>query len=774
MRIIMVLLLLLLSNTAYADRCRDDGWMDAEKDKMGIKRSCIAGTPMAGWRSTLTRLSTDAFETQYSFQIQYCWLPWFETCNSWGSGYNVLYEMGDVTNATPPTNTGGKWIHSYHVCLKRFVVGDTLLHDDTVYAGKQPLICAYMTLVNDCTHPFWSWHYSLLGCVNEPVNPEPPTFNPSIVTAVEPYIAEDAIEKYVDEYYSTFDQPVVKLILPGAMPSGADAILFLRYKFFGDATAYPNYPNTCAPFSGTANNTQYCAVVRPEMPGKVCACAQDRCDLKEDIGCIDRPTPEQSKYAIAAKYVQHYDAINKVYTPAALPMFVNTVAIGTTRTVKYRDNKGRAAYYDKDKSGYYIVTDEGTLTNTPAEFPVYYDKLPLPAYGIPIPVLGDISDKIPEEQKIREYYIANGPLGQKIYTKDISLSDVNNQQTYYVPFSSIIAEMENENIPKTVTVMTPESRMYIDECGSYNILETDNGVPHPLYYVPTGNRDRAYCGPDYCKSNKDWICPIKVNKPCNSTPPTIKDSDIKAENAVCPGIYLSVKDITKPEKICVMTDGGWKVTTPYDRNCDEMPIKCSAIDSPSPASGYAVWENLEGGKNDTGTCKANYGFTNKISYTYSDPALQAKVKALQLEFDQYNMNISKSALPAGGKETIITPTRDCVAGTFTGKITGECKIAENCEALEGSTASGNANWPKIPAPELPKSSIEGPAIKLVSSATGTCIKGYKQSPQGAPTMKCVTTVQYKDKKPDEKEYKDIDFSFMGWEMKNIQNPCIPE
>ncbi len=572
-----------------------DDWSRSD-DTVGMREVCKDIFPTLNERLKVSRLSSDPFEPMYHIYQQWCWIRWFDgSCtffgavNAWGPIDNVSFSASDIFNASGGSIYGGnsKMVFDHTVALVSYLPGATYLHSGITPKNvtNRTKVCGYYCMLNltgGCD-PTFSWEYSLIGCIDAPIYPGPPTYNPVIVAGMSPVVdtstpLEDSVDvngnkiKGYISLGSTFDQPVVRL----NEITGVGAIqqsLLLRYVFPGDTNTYDNL-QTCSKIPNSSNTVTYCASVPPQDPSQVCVCQEDKCEENSYLGCVPRPTPSQSKYKIVATYATYTDSSGNQY-PGVRYAFVRMAKSGG---ILYLDADGTPAAADANGSKFKLDAS-GNLTATPATEPTSFVKLALSP-----------SD---DSQPLREYYAVipstsdSSILG--VYIQDSSAL------TYGVGFSAIIPKFGLDGNYLKVRVLTPGIRAGLDGCGANTVTSFNNAIA-PIYTVPAGNRIRDFCTTPGCTVSSSMIisptsygssnfssssaisCLVPPITQCSIPQGKMLDQDCVAEFSVCPGVYNGPVNVSAPDQICLIASGGWDFIGPNDQVCAPIPATLNTFD----------------------------------------------------------------------------------------------------------------------------------------------------------------------------------------------------
>ena len=789
---------------------------DTSIDEAGVKGQCRDFYPTWGERMKLERLNADPFETQYKMTRQHCWARWvldsYHRCggpriNKWclfipcGFSWDppAYTCWGDtkikIADSNFKSDDEFRLFGSFNIVVLKRIKPQEIFPGDLKNTSKRTKICAYFK--TNFIGSLFTSSKNLIGCVDEPFKPVPPTFNVIMPPTAEPYIDPKLNIKTLIANGSRFDQPlaVIKFDDPDTLMSSQ---LFLRYKFPGDNFIYSstNVANANAPVCGKFKNypITYCAKVPKSSPSQVCVCEKADCDNEIFIGCLPRPTPKNSNIAIMGSYTTVTNLLGD-QQPAINLFFAytdnsnNPIIIDNDGDEVYQKNSDNK-YYKKDKTGY--------NTDNPAKDPLQYKKLPLPSE----PVI------------IKEYtkeLIHNENTGNKSY-----VITRGSGSAYGITFSAIIPKMDSTGKPKKINVRTPQMRWGIDGC-----VVTTQEAPgeYPTYYVPAGKRYRDQCCPssitDVSIQMQKCTLPPYQSK-CfgseNSSPPW-KDKNLPAptqdklaENAACPGSYEgpltntdgSLKDPLHPDQICITNESDWEDAMP-EPFCQKMPLPCQEVKIPTEQSGFAVWlktdpdSNINSGSTQNGICDITFGFDYRrdIIVTLNDDVSALpddninKINAL-IEFNKAKDDLTKLKAKAAAENRniqlaefqmannmVITPNsnsitkngvtitrtaplipiRQCVANIYSTNVQNSCVKADTCVAITSSAPiNGNLTLPDSSnnyksaansnAAIANSSNINNPLTDS-SQVIGTCVAPYKQKVDSTgntlyPTRKCIT------------------------------------
>ena len=572
---------------------------------------------------------------------------------------------------------------------------------------------------------------------------------------------------------------------------GAEEQLFLRYKFNGDDTIYDGSNNIpkiayydapqCGKFSSYP--VQYCARVTEDAPDKVCVC-QDAAFGCEDgifIGCVSRPTPQDSNIAIVGEYRKDINSDNEY--PSVRVMMSHT---DNDQNPILIDDQSKELYYNKDNNRYYQYDDNHNKTSIESSGIIQFKRLKLPL----------------QEILLREYYKEIiGQNNDKSYIYKLSRGSAS---LYGISVKAVIPQYDQYSGLIKVHVRSARMR----DCGDPGCLSDgcvvttrENSSSTDQITVPAGTRWRDACCPNPVSSvaedgtvtsvdldietmvstcavppyqnicrGSQYSTPPYLNKGQNAPP-----QDLLAESALCPGSYegpiVDDKGNVATDKICVINDTYWDdiLKNPY---CVTMPSACEEVTIPSQKSGYALWDAVsDSGKSQDGVCDIGFGFENKKTISIkikegseNDP--QATIEwdtansALQnslIQANQDNRNVQTSELIlTGNLEVVINetkPTRSCISNVFSSEVQNPCVRASSCIPITKSApVNGNMTIPNSPDPSK---AYEEDAIgntnagsmtnpqRISTNIIGTCEKDYKNPVDDGgseiqPALVCIT------------------------------------
>jgi hypothetical protein len=769
-------------------------------DSAGIKEACRNKFKTWGERFTLKR-DTSGPDTTYTVTRSYCWArnvfresscSW-PTGPAWGDNYSAIFLPTDVrspddgdgrrilrsggyqivpkknpSTGKPIVNRAGEGEVEVigsgalgdHVCLKRFPPKSDMLPSGKNSRSKN-MVCAYLVYAlvkNSCTAPVGGWGNALIGCVEEPLYPGPPTYNHVMAAGIAPFTDPDIeLEQYISKYNSTFSQPVIKLL--NGKPAAENELL-LRYKFPGDTTVIDSLPSSGS-FKSDKQKKIYRAVVDPNNPGQICACEGAGCDNKVYIGCVSRPTPRDSNLKIVAEYTT-----GQGNAPAVRPAFVQTTTNGD---IIYYDADGSLAQINADGNAF--KTDKnGQLTSTPAKLPLKYKKLPLP----------------PEKFAIREYYFNKDA---KIYNRDV-------MTVYGVAFQAIIPQMQSDKVPAFAILDTRS-----ESCNALKLADNQWDETKPSYFIPAGDRDRTYCN---CPPANAENCPVPKVVNCNGI-----EHEEDALRIFCPGVLKTPSQVDKSNMICLQPASSWNFSNyEYDQMCVQIPTDCGVRTEPSISSGISAWPKLTRGATALGSCDMDTGIEQQIAYNFDPPTLierknfdcskvtencdyiynnvykiqfyralktlnsvQALANSLNRNLNENDKQIINRSLgDFSSFHTLkanqpIIPKRSCsmlkTLEVDCGLIKGPCMIQNSCGELKRPAyITGYAVWDKIRDLNTEEQNKVNrlPFAEIYIEATGKCPAGYKEDKAGAPVRKCYS--------------KYVNGERVGGRWLEVENPCI--
>ena len=762
-------------------------------DDAGIKGVCKNKFPSWGERMKIERSSTNAFDTTYFVKRNYCWFRDYlfhsGGCTSWGDGYSITFSSGDVKSANDASGSKtlrssiGFWGH--HICLKRFVHNEDLLQGGKNTQGRN-LICGYVVnpgFGNECQDPMFgeSWNSALIGCVEEPLKPSPPTYNVTFPASITPYIdpniklhdytngSQGVVKSYI-AMGSTFDQPLIQL----NNGSTVEGTLLLRYRFPGDTKKIDDIPQF-GYFKSDENQLVYQAIITDDDPSKVCVCAAKDCDAQITIGCVDRPTPKDSNL----KIISVIDSDNPA-NPTIYPRFVEV------------DGNGKAVYYDSDghkvqkqsEGVFYKVDSEGNITNQPANGEIQYSGLNV--------LLDPKSPK-----SIGEYII------KKENSDKLTVYEKESLRSYGLEFSAFMPNVDSNGKPVFIPIDTATTRQQTDSCGAIKIADDLTSDAKPRFYIPTGSRDRTGCS-----------CPIGVAKEkCTIQPETkcfngtTQFNEPDAIKLYCPGSIINSSQVKNNNQICLQLDSPWQIMDyDYDEPCITIPTDCEARPEGLIAYGLAAWSKVAPGPSVPSTCNPAAGFEMLKTYSWSPSSpvsasafgckatdndcnnsykqdylpkfamansilqqLQALANGLNRNLNDDEIDkINKSIGDQFKKYHVLappiqqTPKRSCNERTKYGLVENPCVFINSCSEITVATeSSGYATWKsfKLNSDKLNQTTQPNvDVVEFAESISGICAEGYKQNDKSAPYRKCF--MKYQNGKKVVEQWQDV------------INPCI--
>ena len=766
---------------------------ETASDSAGTKAQCFDFFPTWGERMKLERLNSDPFETKYLISRQYCWARFVFSGDKQCGAPRITkwcfiipcefswdppeYECwGDTREKTVTNfNSGDEFtmVSGFNIVKLYKVRPMGAFGDRSKNTGKTTKICAYYK-----TNFLGGWftdNNSLIGCVDEPLKPVPPTFNFVMPSIDEPYVDQKTPISTLIAKGSRFDQPLA-IIKFGDPPIE----LFLRYKFDGDNFTYnpANLANAQAKVCDKFNNypATYCAKIPHNRTQEVCVCEKENCDEDIFIGCLPRPIPADSKSAIVGTYVTKVNEIGEMH-PAISIIAAHTNSNGEPIIL---DSEGSEVYQKNGNN--YKLDSLGNQTNIPAVDPLQYKKLPLPLS----PII------------IREYVKQQMQDGQSGQIQNIVTRD--SASLYGLNFNAIISKIDpSTGELKQLHIRTPQMRWSKDGC----VVTTSESSGYSTFYTVTGKRFRDNCCPssiiDVGTQIQQCIVPRYLPK-ClgspTSTPPYVdkgKDAppqNIEAEKAVCPGAYEgpllnpdgSLVDPSNPDRICIVNDSSWNEAMPKPY-CVEMPRPCEEVKIPTSNSGYAIWPKTDQDITQQGICKEEFGFEyarnieirleNSNMNLTSDTRIELdkaknELSLLQQNAKKENRNIqlSEFSMSYGIKNALeldsikkngviisktgkLTPTRKCTTNVYATTVQNPCVKTSRCKSItEAAPANGNLNVPD--ASEEYKSNLDtssGPGnvdkpISNQSTINGQCISPYQNQGASTPTKRACITDYY--------------------------------
>ena len=149
-------------------------------------------------------------------------------------------------------------------------------------------------------------HARAVGCVNR------------LFTMVGPYrnelededkvrIDNENARYYVENYGSSFIEPVIRL-------QYGDSSQLLKYKFHNGREEIRNNIPVCTEFGSDSERKRYCAIVPNYNKAEVCACEEELCGANIFLGCVARPSLEESNIALTVDYVVDHEEFLCIYS----------------------------------------------------------------------------------------------------------------------------------------------------------------------------------------------------------------------------------------------------------------------------------------------------------------------------------------------------------------------------------------------------------------------------------------------------------------------------
>ncbi len=735
---------------------------------------CKNRFPTINEKMLFRRIGNDPFEYQLRIEREYCWarnIGYSDKRCYWGRwvwGLNYSATLGNDDVVDPSSAHGSRALKrgrmpGHHVCLKRYIRGATYLHTDAnapsnVNPGPRTKVCAYVvnSIYDACNSPLIGWNHALIGCVDVPGLPGPPTYNVAMPYSETPFVVDDVkledtttsdgtfIKGYLS-LGSTFDQPLIKL--KNGIVNGQE--ILLRYKKPG-YRHIDDIPHGSS-FQNDANQIVYYASIDPQNPSKVCACTEIGCSKKQFIGCVDRPTPRQSGFNIVAEY--DVGSNNKLYV-----RFAKQTADGR---VIYLDAQGRkSALNDAQKA--VLLDDLDKLTNTPAEKPLqYYYTLP--------PEQNEIS--------ISEYKSVNN---------GSYYSYVNDVGYFYDTRFEVAMQHQVDGKPIMVNVETPGSRIQIDGCKGLKIAENQEDIRHQSFTLLGGVRERGYCMQCPLTGSDSIACPVPLNGVCNDG--KVQQHEPDAVKLFCPGVIISPSSVSNTSFLCLQDSSNWNIIDyKLDKACVQIPNDCLQRPNTLLKDGMAIWSgDLSAGQTALSDCQDDYGVEKTRYYR-----LQPKDKIIQSNFPcnlfvgdcnqiyanyenafnktvsyivdyekiahHLNRNLNKQEVNEIAKNLSsflgsvhsVTfdeelPSRKCMLSAINTDVFSQvyhsCKIKNSCSAVvKESDYSGFASWPKVR--DLTSQEMQYTTENKVATfrivENGVCKTGFKPLATGlTPKREC--------------------------------------
>ena len=772
-------------------------------DKAGVKDYCHNKFPSWGERILLERKSTDPFNASYKVRRSYCWFRdcIFHSCGclKWGDNYSADFDASDIKS--PNDAAGAKILRSSlglwgaHVCLKRFAPGQDYLQQGKNTSNKNS-ICGYVVLplplwgtsaAQACQSPLFNWNYALIGCVEEPLKPGPPTFNTVIPHSITPYVDPkiklhdytDDKGKIINGYISMgskFDQPLIQ-ISNGSTKGGT---LLLRYKFPGDTYMYDQIPAKGF-FESDPNKLVYESIVLKDSPDKVCICLGEDCREGITIGCVDRPTPKDSNLKIVADL-----ASGHANNPAVYPRFAFT------------DDKNNIIYYDTsnrkvifNSNGIPFVADSsGYATTTAATGKLNYRYL------------RELTDSSP----ISDFYALQADGKEVGYTK-------NSYVSYGLEFNAMVASINaTTKQPNYIALNVPLP----GSSGSFLRIAGDPlSVTDPQYYLPAGSRERLLCN---CPKGTDPNrCPLPPETSYNYDPNMpIQYNEPDASRLYCPGRVIEPSQVENNNKICLQIASFWKdvVNDKSSNLCVTLPSNCQQQLEPHKSYGMSSWPTVAPGTVVQGNCSAEAGLEQSKFYQWQPPqalsaqdygcsatdgkcsdyadnylpqfakatatleTLQNLANTLNRNLNDDEINVINNTLNSYSKYHILKfiqkpVERSCkiVFGQERGLVQNPCKFVNSCGDIASPTkSSGYAIWSKIGGLNQVQTKqvnelSQGKVVNFKLSATGKCAAGFKNANNLPPQRSCY--IKYARNGVDNSTPKRV---VEQWD--EVENPCV--
>jgi hypothetical protein len=553
-----------MQNSSYCDIIFKGRNGDCNENYIGIDSNiglassyCKNTFPTLNERFLLKRQGDQQPDLSYLVIRNYCYFRDINgKCSSgWTDQYSATFGAGEVSQLDGSSNTkkiltSGGGLLGYHVCLIRVPPEQKYPHyldnSQAINTSQYNQVCAYemnATASQNCQSPVISYKNALIGCVDEPLFPDPITFNEVMPSLLKPILrvtwlnANSGGEQGLLSYGSTFDQPVIAL--SSSSIAKGDKLLLLRYKFPESGRNIDNLPQ-CGNFPAETNiPTTWCAKMHPQQQDKICACVQGKeCDDNLFLGCVDRPTPRQSNLSIVAVSSSIPDQDGKIVPQVRLAL-VKTNPNGTFMYVDENNNP-----VVRNISGNFVRQADGSI---PAM--VNYNEVPIQPIAM---------------TRIKEFMAVphpSAPQSQvKLYVQD-------SRKIFGLDFTAIIPALDASNNPEQLVIDNPYVHSFTDGCQIFTV-DPLNTQFKPKYTLPAGDpadRDRTYC---ICPNGVDpGLCPIFSAKGvCYDG--QYRDSDPDALFAVCPGIYKPKLPNETQDKICLQLKSSWdKFFSPNDKLC---------------------------------------------------------------------------------------------------------------------------------------------------------------------------------------------------------------
>gem|GEM_PF-5964127 len=541
-----------LSTQTVSQACRDA--MDPGR--------YVKGFPVPVFpRQKLVRSGTP-FNPTYRVHRQAC-LMRDCLCNKCECSMNIF----DWTNFKCGPRNKDMWVletvedpakQSASVCMEKYPPGSELMYSPGTYNNTSlTSVCAYASLKNIYGSCISVGLASLIGCVDEPPKPAPPIYNPVIVTQANPMVVDVDTYNFINSsaitdilpYYigqgSTFDKPIIQMAIKN-QASGLTTYLNLQYNFSSNlnttAPAIPacdTFPTNVFKPAGGGTYT-FCAQVPSANPSQVCACMKtnrnDLCAAETYMGCVPRPTLQQSGYVMVVDNVRgtsdytNYNYKTATYIPSAQITFVKTDSVGP---IIFDKTGARISKNLADRKYYQLNSNNSLNLSAPAQYPWstltdYYNSgsytitapadtatasalsaqskvantnfLPQPPVGI-ASIDSSGNTKYDQMNSIFEYrptydlspQTANPPTyGINGYNQDV-------MNVYGINFAAVMPKMDpTTNRPLQVSLVTPANRQHIDQCNAYSTYSSLSNQSmfanaQTSYYVPDGTRWRGAC-----------------------------------------------------------------------------------------------------------------------------------------------------------------------------------------------------------------------------------------------------------------------------------------
>ena len=470
-----------------------------------------------------------------------------------------------------PTYTSDAWaidivndpesLASWTMCVEKYAPGDTMAYNNETNTSSLTKYCVYNDLKNvngSCLTPA---AVSFIGCVDVPPMPGPPLYNSTLVTQQIPQVDDNGCSQSyaatdplyttcIMNYYtssplnSTFQTPVIQLVLTTYDTSGnpTNHYLPLQYSFANhnpqsattDHTHYPQSGSYSTSLFNPSTPYTFFAQIPSAYPSQICVCAiigsTNYCSQEVYMGCIPRPTLEQSGYALVVDNLQNIfdDCKNdgcgvNFSSPTG---YSDTVAHTTvTNTFKNPIPNAQITFVKLDSNGnpmifdangnqigkniadrrYYLLNADGTLSNALATYPWstldrYYTNnyqvnatdsytrtapnrignsnfLVQPPVGI-TPTSGSTYTAKSSITEYRPLYnissyanLSASPATSPSYPYRVKGYTLDSINVYGINFSAIIPQMSTTtHQPIIANITTPSDRKVLDSCNAYNLL----------------------------------------------------------------------------------------------------------------------------------------------------------------------------------------------------------------------------------------------------------------------------------------------------------------